>query len=234
MRTRFALVVIGLLCMSGAMAQPKVLYWTDHNQGVNAVEAALADLGWDVTVASDEVEYNDLLGAGGWDVTCLLLQNATSYSTDFANLGSYISGGGKALFTDWTQDADLGALFGITYTGNFNQTPITLAGPFGQGTFDLENPGWGVWSMGMSLNGASSAGTFGNGDVAIAYTSNTVINGWLKDTALYPDQGKAVARAELEFLWGHATCDSTPELSTWALLACSGLAGLVFGRRRKA
>lgn len=232
MKTRFALILVGLLCLSGAMAQPKVLYWTDANVGVNAVEAALADLGWDVTMATDEVDYNNQLGVGGWDITCLLLQEKYVYDTDFANLGSYIAGGGKVLYTDWTMDTTRGAWFGITYTGQVNLTPITLAGPFGNGTFDLANPGWGIWSMGMSLDGATSAGTFGNGDVAIAYTDNTVINGWLKDTALDPDQGKAVARAELEFLWGSASCKTTPELSTWALLICSGLACVVLRRRR--
>jgi len=238
MKLRALLVLIGLFCITGAWAQ-NVLYWSDYDLGTNAVYAALGDLGWSTTVATDAADFNTKLGAGGWDVSCLLIQNystpyGTGWATAFGNVDSYLAGGGKMVFTDWTRDATRGASFGVTYTGNNNQDPIALAGPFGTGTLDLNNPGWGTFSMGMALNGASSAGTFGNGDIGIAYTNNTVINGWLKDTAADAVVGKGVAKAELEYLVnGDGDGQATPELSTWMLLACSGLAGVVGLRRRR-
>jgi len=234
MRIKLTLVVVALLVLScvGAYAAPKALYWVDLDQGTNPFLAAFADLGYDVTIATGAADYNTQLGAGGWDLTALLLQNNTWQPSDFANLPTYITGGGKAIFTDWTRNATMGDWFGVTYTGNVNMTPITLAGPFGAGTMDLTNPGWGVWSMGMALNGASSGGTFANGDVAIAYTSNTVINGWLKDTALDPAIGLDMVKREITQVTGGVP-PRTPELSTWALLACSGLVGVALRRRRK-
>jgi len=239
MKTGLIVTIVGLLALScaGAHAGPKVLYWSDLDVGVNPFPTAFSDLGWDVTTAYDEYDYNTQLGAGGWDLTTLLLQNSTYGATVFTNLPTYISGGGKAIYTDWTRNATRGSWFGVTYTANTNQATIALTAPWLQTgmastTFQLTNPGWGTFSMGMALSGATSGATFANGDVAIAYTGNTIINGWLKDTALYPAEGLQLAKNEIGYL--HDGGPVTPELSSASLLLAGMLPmGLAWWRRRK-
>lgn len=193
-----------------AESEVDVLYWSDQDLGNNAFPTAVTQLGYSQTTAESASDFEAKIASGEYEVAVLLLQNWFYETTHFPNFKSFLDSGGRAVFVDWTRDAGLGAWFGITYTGRYNETHMTLTDPYlinkvGNTSVDIYNPGWSYYSVCMALDGASSAATYDNGDVAIAYTDKTLINGPLKDTFVNFDLGVSLAKAELQKVLGRAS-----------------------------
>jgi len=149
--------------------------------------AALKEYGYEVTKFSDKSAFeNTLATEKDWGIVVLMKQNW--WSGDFPNLRAYISDGGKAIIADWTRDQTLGSAFDINYTGNNNQRPVTIKDPLLAtdlpNPLSLINPGWGIFSMGMSTSTGKVLATFPNGDAAVVMGNedNTIAVGFLNDT----------------------------------------------------
>jgi len=106
---------------------------------------------------------------------------------DIPNFLAYVADGGRAIMTDWSHYDTLGSAFGLSYTDNDNQEPVTIIdsdlGAELPNPLSLVNPGWGTFSMGMSTTETVLA-TFPNGDAAVVLgnMSHTAAVGFLNDT----------------------------------------------------
>jgi len=190
----------------GVLAGASVLYYVDYLHGDDPFLAAMANLGITPSVAGSCEEFAALLEAGGWDLAILLQQNWRN-SNWVAPMVHWVSAGGRAIVADWRRNETAAAAFGATYTGNTNGDPITqtVPHPIWEGIadpFDLTNPGWGTFSMGMSATTGTSIGTFPNGDDALVVGNQggTLLNGFFSDTAATPDEGIALAHNEIVFV----------------------------------
>ena len=164
------------------------LYYADAFMGNDYVLPVLQTLGYDVTQAESWVDFNNRLRIADFSVAVALNQNS-SLGADYQTWADYITAGGKMIFADWTSTSDFGTLFGATYTGSDNQTPVTITNPdLAQGIpnpLPLQNPGWGTYSMGLLATGdAESLGHFPDNDDAIIWGNDgqTILLGMLADT----------------------------------------------------
>lgn len=216
-----------------------VLYWNDYNVGTDYMAAALSALpgSFSVTTATGDSDFTTQLGAGGWDLAILAVQNSSGYSSIGA-LGAYVTGGGRAIYQSWNSwDSAQIAPFGGAFTGVNNQTSVAvsdagLAAGLSSNPLALTNPGWGTFSTGLS--GTVVAATFGNGDAAILIgnSGRTILNGFLTDTItdgtdavrLYTNEIYAVTGA------GGSVPDATSSLS----LVAFGAGLMLLVRRRRA
>jgi hypothetical protein len=184
---------------------PKILYWNDLVLGTDYMGEALANIAGTyltsiVTTATDLSDFETKVAAGGWDLVVLMIQSWI-YSTPKFN--AYVSGGGRAILADWTKDIKRGKLFGVTYTGNDNQDVITITDDLllsgVTNPMSLINPGWGIFSMGLTDTAGTVAATFPNGDAAIVVRANrrTIINGFLTDTPMFASDGVALFENEI-------------------------------------
>jgi hypothetical protein len=128
-----------------------------------------------------------------------------------------------------------------TWSGG--NTPRVLYNPTSSvnGTFDaavrgfgleMEPNAFGLFDMTLKLaDGTSLTSTVdGNGGAAFfGFLSDVGVTGWTASTSSSAD-GFGMGRMVITDAMDH---NGSPELSTWMLLACSGLAGLVIRRRRR-
>jgi len=169
----------------------KILYCNDAVLGTDYVKEALANVGQTygtaTTIASNWADFETKIGAGGWDL--VVLMNLGSAPPATPNFNAYVSGGGRAILTDYSRNAARAALFGATYTTFTNRTAFAISDDLLSSGVEnpviLVNPGWpGMYSFGMTATTGTAAATFPNGNAAIIMGSNerTIINGFLTDT----------------------------------------------------
>jgi hypothetical protein len=188
-----------------------ILFFKDFELGDDVFDDALANLGLggDVTFTSDPAAFADLLDDQDWGCVIALNQNFPVTATYSAALTAYVSGGGRAIFTDWrlnfSGETALYDAFEVAGTGAQNQQPITTDGnPIWDGVpanVGLTNPGWGIWSMGLApVAGGVGTGTFPNGDAAVMIGNggNTAFNGFLSDTFAVTAEGIQIAENQIE------------------------------------
>lgn len=218
-------IAIALSCPGVAGAATSVLYRNDYNVGTDIMDEALTATGDAVTQTSGNLGAFTL---SNYNIVVYANQDLSIPFGDLAALNTYIAGGGKVIFDDWTQSDGFNG--GELFTGNNNLNVITLTSLFSSGIgapLDVVNPGWGIFSTGMTaLAGAVSAGTFENGDSAIVVgnSGRTIVNGFLTDTV----DSETLYLNELDSL---SATTAVPEPGTLALLGL-GLAVMGFSRRK--
>ena len=220
MRSKY-LGIVFLLLACGPVHAANVLYFADSFSGTNYVLPALTAGSHTVTTASSWSDFNTRLAGGGFDLAIAICQ-ANAHSLDVTTMSNYLNAGGNAILADWTQDGTFGALFGATYAGVTNQTPATLtAATLYAGITNpvaLLNPGWGVWSMGLTPTGTgTSLGTFPNGNACIvsSFGGRAILLGFLADTLPSAD-----GQRFFENLIGTALTGTTniPTLTEWGMI----------------
>jgi hypothetical protein len=197
----------GDLAFTATFVKPtrRILYWNDYIAGTDCMGKALVNIAntysTSVTTATGLSDFENKVSAGGWDLVILMIQGS-GYSTP--NFNTYVSGGGKAILADWTEDATRGALFGVTYTGNDNQDVVTITDDLLSvgvtNPMSLTNPGYGIFSMGITNTAGTVAATFPNGEAAIVVGADrkTIINGFLSDTPTSASDGVALFENEIK------------------------------------
>jgi inhibitor of cysteine peptidase len=207
----------------GLTKKKQILYHSDHSYGTDYLDQALTALpaSYMTTTATSFSDFETKVSLGGWDLAILNAQlSSTGGTAEMPIFASYVQNGGRAIFTDRSQPASFGQLFGVSYTGNNNQTPVNLTYPrLGSGIVTnpvpLSNPGWnGSWSFGMSTTSGAPLATFANGNTAISLgnTGRTIINGMLNDTMASAADGATLYTNEILLLLVDATPPSTTAL----------------------
>ncbi|WP_380877701.1 hypothetical protein ACFB49_13910 [Sphingomonas sp. DBB INV C78] len=213
-----------LLLALPANAQ-NILYRNDSVLGTDYFGNVLASGGYDLTSTDNDLGSFTL---GDYDLVVYANQNSNAFAEDIAALDAYVAAGGRVIFTDWQSSSP--DFLGGTFTGNNNQTEITVSGPFAtgiSGTLTATNPGWGIYTTGLSATTGTVAATFANGDAAIIYGNDgrTIWNGFLTDTV----DSEQLYKNQLAFVFGASS--PVPEPATWAMMI-SGF-GLVGGAMRR-
>jgi hypothetical protein len=227
-----AALVISLFLAVGAHATD-VLYYCDYNLGTNPFPTAIANLGLSSYATSSISDFNTQMAGGGYKTAVLLVQNYSQSASDFPYVSSFMAAGAKMIFTDWygIYGGNMAStFFGVTWSGNTNNAlgnSVTVTAPFLSvgitNPISIYNPGWGIYATGIASGGTAGA-YFANGDVAIAYGQNWIVNGMLKDTFVNQSQGVQLAMNELS--------GSPVPLPASLLFFAPGLAGLAAIRRR--
>ena len=194
-------VLMAMFGQRASGAQPQqganILYYVDDAIGTDQMLAALVELsgsGDTYTVASSYSDFVSQLQGGSYQVAILFVQSNSPDSTSVNALGTFVAGGGTAIYCDWTENAGLAAQFGAQYGGNNNQsqfvvTAAALEAGLTADTVNLTNPGWGIFAMGESaISGAQSAAVFGDNSSAIVIGNGgkSIVNGFLSDTPNSP------------------------------------------------
>lgn len=171
---------------SSAQAASSALVFVDSYAGSNYVTPALSALGYGITVASSQGDFDTQLAVGSFDLAVNMIQS-NYYSGDIIVLHEYIAQGGRVVAADWTQNASLATALDASFTKNVNQTVADFAAPLDRGITDpltLGNPGWGTFSTGLSPDaGGVSYCEFGNADscLVLGNSGRTALLGFLSD-----------------------------------------------------
>jgi len=207
-----------------ADAAVRVLYRVDQSMGADQMAKALSNPAYTVTTASGGLDGLDL---SKFDLVVYANQANYAGFNDYSLLNSYISGGGKLIYTNWLAEGpDLG---GSGWYSD-NPTTVNIGSQFGGGSASLTNPGWGSYAQVLKAGSASVAGTYGDGSAAILVGNGgrTIWNGFLNDSI----GGSGLYSRQLAYLTGPIS--AVPEPATWAMMITGfGLAGAAV-RRRKA
>lgn len=215
------------------------LVYIDYASENDAVVSTLTSAGYTVTFASSWSNFNTLL-AGGTDLAVAFAQGypASLGGLSVSVVQNYISGGGRMIFATWsTSDSNFANLFQASFTGNSNMSIVsTIYQPIGNNltnkSFTLSNPGWGIFSLGLSPTaGGVIAATFENGNAAMIFGNNghTMMLGYLSDTPASSLRGRILLNVVTSLDTGIAV----PIRYIWIILAFALIAaGIVFAKRK--
>ena len=205
-----------------AANQITILYWADFVIATDQMQAALQGLPaqYSVTIATDEDDFATKIASGNYQVGILFIQSAGAQThASAAALDTFVAGGGKAIYADWSQDDTYAAAFDAGFTSNVNDSSVTVTEPrflpnLPSNPFALTNPGWGVFSTGLTpLAGGSTAATFSNAEAAIVIgnSDRTIMNGFLNDTVPSSD----LFRNEILFLTTSGCAPAPDGMVSW-------------------
>lgn len=191
------LLLLALFTISMVNAQTRVLYYTDYVIGTDQMAAALVNAGCAVTTATSDADFQTQIATpANFDMAVYFVQNYGPVAGTANALANFVNLGKKGMYCDWSMDATTGALFGVGFTGNTNQTSVfvsdpSLASGLTTNPFTISNTGWGVFSVGLvPLTGSTVSATFvGNGEPAIvrSMSGNMYVFGYLGDAPSDPN-----------------------------------------------
>ncbi len=198
-----------VLNTNGAKDALVYIYYSHSNDF--AVEALQAQ-GYTVTVTDSLPEFDTKLATGNYGFAIVLIQEDCKYP-DYNILQSFINGGGKVIYNDWTLDGfysyscenggtteNYAALFEAQYTYNINCMSFRFTDSFlSLGLTDpvvLTNPGWNdPKTMGLAPIGSGvSIAKFecnirSNEDALIlGNNGNTIILGYFVDQPAFNER----------------------------------------------
>ena len=228
-----------LLCLAGSPAHAgSILLFDDFSFFPGSPGSfwgtALIGLGRAVTSVTNDAVFVAQLTSSPWDLVIVQF-DALSHPTAASAVSSYVSTGGKAIFSHWLTEAD--AAFGVTQA-NTNLHALTVGPLFSEGIFfgglvvgtlPVNNPGYGIYSRSFVPDlGTTVAGTFedGNAGIVIGNDGRTIINGFLGETLVLPEDEITLYRNEANSL-----LEPVPEPTTLLLFGTTA-AGLGFARGR--
>jgi len=226
-------LVVGMA--KDSRASVGVLYYRDYIFGVDGMAAALSGLGSDysVTTVSDSSDFETEIATGNYSLGIFFVQGfeASIYPTAINALGGFVAGGGKAIYTDWSRNNSLAfANFGVGFTGNYNQDTMTVtmpelsAGLTNPVTITTTDPGWSIYTTGLSSS--TTAATFANGETAIAVSMDgrVIVNGFLSDTITDEATAVRLFQNSIHTVLGDANAVPEPTgLIIWSLLGGLGV-----------
>jgi len=137
-----------------------VLFYEDDALAADAyVEAVAREQAaglFDTLVStSNSTQFEGQLRTGQWDLVISAQQNGSSSQTHpyDQELADYVCGGGKAIIADFrvssaTATATL-ACAGAPFDGTQNWSMLRSTSMLFEGTLNLRNPGWGIWTYGL-------------------------------------------------------------------------------------
>ncbi|MGP8049480.1 MAG: VPLPA-CTERM sorting domain-containing protein [Desulfobaccales bacterium] len=230
----FAVLMLLLGLMGTAQAATSILYFSDATVGTDHMAGALAALGpgYSVTTVASSSAFATDISSGTYNLGIFMVQGSlsTDYNDGITALGAFVAGGGRAIYTDWSENNTYAALFGATWTGTANESSFNVSGPLATGITNpvvLSNPGWGTFSMGVT--GATVPATFPstNGAIAIGDNGDAITNGFLTDTITPGATGVQLYTNEIDYL----TTTPTVPVPGAAWLLGSGLLCLTGWRR---
>jgi Autotransporter beta-domain len=171
------IALISLLSLNNAFSRTsisdlRVLYFEDLHIGTDAIQLSLDTYGITYSKTASYTDFDTEIARGIYNFVIYNNQNYSPNASNMTALSTYISGGGKALGTTWTDGNGMMEMFGVVETGRQNGTsvsgissfPITIRNP----TSTDHPSGWGTWDKGVhSINdtlyeeiGSTSAGSF--------------------------------------------------------------------------
>ena len=231
---KFVLIAGMALCLGEgvAQAQSTVLYRTDYNIGTDYMALALTESGYNITTVTGALSSYDL---SNYNLVVYANQNYGEAAGDTASLNSYIGGGGKVIYDDWSQ-ANVPNIGGI-FSGNNDINTITVGASLLAGITNpllLGNPGWGVWSTGLAATSGTAEATFDNGDAAVIMTGTgqTFFNGFLTDTGGTVSEQLYYNEINYAVTGQEQPASPVPEPASLALLS-TGLLAAAAMRRKK-
>jgi hypothetical protein len=182
-----------LLCSLFSVAQTRVLYFTDGATiGTDQLATALTNTGCIVTTATTDLDFQTQIATpSNFDLAVYFVQNSSSVNATAVALAGFVTLGKKGMYADWSGDVANGALMGVNFTGNTNETVVTITDPtltswITVNPFTITNTGWGTFSYGLlPLAGSTVAGTFTSGEAALvrSMSNNMFVFGYLGDVA---------------------------------------------------
>jgi large repetitive protein len=166
------------------------LVYIDFAHSNDGVVDGLTNLGYTVTFASGWSDFDTELASGTFDLAVAMKQSISAPSFNTAIAQNHISSGGKMIFATWQPDLTEAALFEAAFTGSSNCGSVTITDTdLANGITNpvaLTNPGWRVYSLGLTATGSGEVlATFDcSGDAAIVRGNGgrTIMLGYLSDT----------------------------------------------------
>ena len=253
-----ALVSIGIAGPIAAhAANVSIVYFDADQVGTDVMQEALNFLGpgLSVTVAPSASAFQTDISSNSYNIGILLLNSTSdsSYSGAISALSTFVSNGGKAIFSDMSGNASSESTFGVnqlsTGPGTTNYSSFSLLNngiqSYLPSSIAVSNPGYTLYALGafsalsghtiegLASGASQSTSPIVEGLSASGYTTaDTFWNGFA-DGAVSGTNGVQLYENEIDVLAGLTPQPVPLPATAWLMLIGLGFFG-VMARSRKA